>query len=391
MADQHHQVPPHLPVDEDDEDEGQVPGAPPAPAFPNIPAHITPELLNALANFYAVFQPPAPAVAPAIPAPVVMRSKVKDPDVFDGSDASKLRGWFTQLNIIFRARPAEFTTADRRINFAISYLGGTAQQWFQPYLEQPGALLPVFMVSWPDFVEELKVNFGEVDPELAAIAKLEALRMKDDHRVSRLDVQFNLYATLTGFNETALHNLYYKALPYRIKTQLATIGKPKTLAGLRTTVKTLDNQYWEFKGEESRARHSNPAPTTSSSSSKTSFPATSSSYSSSNRAASAQPSSRPKSTTPGASSAGKSDKTKELDKILKDGKLGDEERARRTKEGLCMYCGIKGHLVDDCPNKKKSDDKGKAKARAALLSDIEDNDLIEETDEGDESDSSSKN
>lgn len=49
------------------------------------------------------------------------------------------------------------------------------------------------------------------------------------------------------------------------------------------------------------------------------------------------------------------------DKLGKNGKLIGEERERRLKEGLCLYCGEKGHIAHDCPKSKA------AKARAATV------------------------
>ena len=48
------------------------------------------------------------------------------------------------------------------------------------------------------------------------------------------------------------------------------------------------------------------------------------------------------------------------------GPLTAEEKARRRREGLCSYCGVKGHFADSCPNKseaaKKRDAERKSKA-----------------------------
>ena len=50
------------------------------------------------------------------------------------------------------------------------------------------------------------------------------------------------------------------------------------------------------------------------------------------------------------------------DKLGKNGKLTGDERDRRMKEGLCLYCGEKGHVAHDCPKSVA------AKARAAKVS-----------------------
>lgn len=46
------------------------------------------------------------------------------------------------------------------------------------------------------------------------------------------------------------------------------------------------------------------------------------------------------------------------------GKISTEERAKRWREGLCMYCGGKGHLVANCPVASKRADGKTAEMRA---------------------------
>src|SRR5438445_56522 len=52
-------------------------------------------------------------------------------------------------------------------------------------------------------------------------------------------------------------------------------------------------------------------------------------------------------------------KNPNANKLGKDGKLTPEERDRRFKLLLCLFCGLVGHKVPDCPHAKKSA-KGKA-------------------------------
>lgn len=33
--------------------------------------------------------------------------------------------------------------------------------------------------------------------------------------------------------------------------------------------------------------------------------------------------------------------------------LSNAEKARRRKEGLCLYCGLAGHFAQQCPNKRQ--------------------------------------
>jgi hypothetical protein len=43
-----------------------------------------------------------------------------------------------------------------------------------------------------------------------------------------------------------------------------------------------------------------------------------------------------------------------LDNRSKPKKLTQEERARRIKENLCLYCGESGHRASGCPKKSKN-------------------------------------
>ena len=54
------------------------------------------------------------------------RTKVREPDTFDGSDARKLQSFIVQCTLNFRDRPDAFSSDSAKVNFALSYLKGTA-------------------------------------------------------------------------------------------------------------------------------------------------------------------------------------------------------------------------------------------------------------------------
>jgi hypothetical protein len=66
------------------------------------------------------------------PSETTQRTKVREPDAFDGSDSRKLRPFLIQCELNFRDRPRAFETPTARINYALSYLKGTALEWFEP-------------------------------------------------------------------------------------------------------------------------------------------------------------------------------------------------------------------------------------------------------------------
>ncbi|GAW06829.1 retrotransposon nucleocapsid protein [Lentinula edodes] len=56
------------------------------------------------------------------------KSKVKEPEVFDGSDPQKLKTFFVNLALVFNDRPKYFTN-QRKVNYTLSYLSGSAKEW----------------------------------------------------------------------------------------------------------------------------------------------------------------------------------------------------------------------------------------------------------------------
>jgi hypothetical protein len=205
--------------------------------------------------------------------------------------------------------------------------------------------------------------------------------MKETHKVSHYVVDFNELATLTHWNDDALASHFWDGLAPRIKDVIANSreGKPTNLAVLRSVALRVDQNYWERMEERehdtrktsSSGSHTNTNKSTGSSSnsrgnsgnlgnSQLRPSGNSGSSSSSVKRPSADSSNdRP------SSSAAPNKLRKKVDltgKLKSDGRLTDEERARRISEGLCTYCGKGKHSVEECSVLKA---KEAAKGRAA--------------------------
>ena len=137
-------------------------------------------------------------------------------------------------------------------------------------------------------------------------------------------------------------------------------GKPTTLAALGLKAQDADNIYW-MQEEESCLKSKSSGNNrnlgkkdlnkSSNSNNSPSKPFTNSS--SNNNSSLSKPSKGPSKNKP---------KNSISDKLGKNGKLTGDERDRRMKEGLCLYCSEKGHVAHDCPKSAA------AKARAAKVS-----------------------
>jgi len=268
-----------------------------------------------------------------------------------------------QCELCFQDRAKAFCLDRAKVTFAQSYLKGMTLEWFEPDLLHSGdpADRPLWMDSWVHFVAELQSTFGPHDPIADAEHQLEHLQMKDAHRVMRYIVDFNRLASqVQDYGDGVLRRLFYSGLLDRLKDEIARVGKPLTLHGLRALCQEIDMRYWEHKDEISRTTKSQPtlSPT------KPSNSRGNSSNSGQEKSKAGNPSSpansgSSKTTSNQSSSGSRPDLT---NKLGKDRKLTADERKRRLDNNLCMFCGGTGHFTDNCPKKTK-----KAKARAAAI------------------------
>ena len=136
------------------------PGIPPA----NIPTNQANDLARALTLLAGSIQAPRP-VAP-------QRTKIREPDPFDGSDPKKLQPFLVQLELNFRDRPDAFQLDAYKVNYTLSFLKGTALNYFEPSLMDPHAN-PAWSDDYDELVSELRTNFGPFDIEADAENELE--------------------------------------------------------------------------------------------------------------------------------------------------------------------------------------------------------------------------
>ena len=286
-----------------------------------------------------------------------LRTKVREPDTFDGTDPKKLCTFFIQCELNFQDRPKAFRTDQAKVTFAQSYLKGMALEWFESDLlgvDDPNAH-PLWMTSWHEFVIELQTMFSPHNPVADAEHQLDHLCMKDTHRMNCYVVDFNqIMSQVRGYGDGALHHHFYSSLPDQIKDEISCIGKPCTLDGLRAIAQEINARYWECKEEVARQNKTSTSTSTNTNTTSKSLGKSEKSKSSMGNSAQSSSSSNLTPKKPG--------KTPELsDKLSKDGKLTSEERKRRFKQNLCMFCGGSGHKAKECP---KSGSQA-AKARSA--------------------------
>jgi hypothetical protein len=274
--------------------------------------------------------------------------KFKDPPTFDGKSPDKLEAFITACELCFRMKPKTYEEDQVKIHFMVSYLVGTAADWYRPYLIEPTFPPPRFTYDYGTFLAEFKALFGDPFARTNAEQKLRALHMTDTQHVSNYRIEFQAYANRILWDTEALHSQFYWGLADRIKNAMAVLGKPASLPDLMSLALHLDQNHWERQAELKHGRQAPSAPSRSSVTAKTSA------------FAPASGNSKPASAFSKGQSKSKSSKAvdKPYANVLgSDGKLLPEGKERRVREHLCLLCGDANHFSDKCP--KRSDAKGR--------------------------------
>ena len=202
--------------------------------------------------------------------------------------------------------------------------------------------------------------------------------MKTGDRIATYIIAFDQLALLTDFGDSALRHQFYEGLPRRIKDDMIHHSYVNNLLGVKNVARLIDARYWKRETEKERERErerpsgsggsgSNP------SSGRTNNPSGSgnqqqqqrgkkgkspSGNNASGNHSSGQQSSgqQPSGQRPSGNSPGQPPKKKKpyADKLDSRGKIVQEERDRRKRLNLCMYCGGSGHTAENC-NKKPAD------------------------------------
>jgi hypothetical protein len=293
-------------------------------------------------------------------APRAQRSSVKNPDTFDGSDPSKLRAFLQQCGLVFSSRPQDYPSDSDKIIFMISYLRGSAAEWFEvpPFMDED-APVPEWDGNYPVFVQELQTAFGPFDPVGDAEDDIRQLRMKHSERITKYVIAFNRLAGIIGWGMLALRHQFYTGLPTRIKDDLVKVDYPNTLLGVRTAAERIDQRYWKREAEKKRENESR-APAGGSSgnanqkdggkkkSNNQSSTSGNSGSSNNNKPNNAAASSSNSAQRNNSSSSAAGAKPAYADKLDSSGHINEAERERRKKNNLCLYCGKPGHIAQNC-------------------------------------------
>ena len=288
--------------------------------------------------------------------------KVKEPDTFDGSDPRKLNNFILLCNLYFRNNPA-YSDDEHKVTFALSFLRGIALEYFEPSILDSDET-PAWIDNWSAFIRTLRTQFGPIDPTADAEDGIDNLKMQENQRIVKYNVEFTRLAIQTGWDDSVLRHRYYSGLAERIKDIMGQQGKPATLEAMKALAHSIDARHYERLREKSRSEKNKPDKDKSDKDKSDKKPGNPSSNNNNSGNSNKNKNKNNQNSNNNSDKPASSGNSAALsDKLGKDGKLTPQERQRRFDNNLCMFCGRTGHSARDCP--KSSSSTSKAKARAA--------------------------
>lgn len=277
----------------------------------------------------------------------IKEPKVALPEKFDGT-RTKLRGFLNQLRLLFLANPSRYSGEPQRVALAGSLLQGKALAWFSPRFENNPTLANV---TFTQFSNDLTAAFADIDEAAQAAIKIRRL-VQGTQSASVYAADFQLLASSLEWGDAALLSQFQLNLSPEVKKMLIFYPRPTQLHDLINLAIQCDNRLAEARAEAKEVHRSSAVPPTSDAMQVDAIrtrpqrpprttPATPVII------PTAAPLAAPVATAAIATPVAATTATTGT----RRGPLTPDERAHRIAQGLCLYCGLAGHLIAACPTK----------------------------------------
>ncbi|KIJ33676.1 hypothetical protein M422DRAFT_264293 [Sphaerobolus stellatus SS14] len=251
--------------------------------------------------------------------------KLRDPDSYDGTNPEKLQNFLFLCSLVFKSK-AKIATLE--------------------YFEL------VVMAEYPnkDDQPELKANFGTASPEEDAETALEELKMEKHHQATWFFISFAKYKAKTAYNDHNYYHLVMNAMPDQILKELHWVfPMPKSYETLCSMILQIDQRYWNHKKiMELRQKGASKPPATASTAPPRNNSNNNNHQSGNSKSKDNKSNSNRGKTNTSMLTGASSSKTHDNSHLGMDRKLTEAEKKHRRDNGLCLVCGIKGHVAQDC-------------------------------------------
>jgi hypothetical protein len=266
----------------------------------------------------------APGAAPQypLPAPAPKLQNIPDPEKFSG-DRKELKAFLSQVRLKLSGNAPMFPTLEIRLAYIASLVKGPAYAHIEEHILDGFVRIP----DVNGLLEILSTAFGDPDEVGTAEREMRSLRQKNTDFATYY-AEFCRLMTILKWDTRARRAALREGLSSELKDGLVFLDEKEDLAEFITQVQGMDNRIraraQETKTSKPRTTttHQAPAP-------KPAYPAPTKPN---------EPSFRPGGTVPMALDASR--------------RISPEERERRMREGLCLYCAGSGHFTRECPNRR---------------------------------------
>jgi len=297
--------------------------------------------------------------------------KLADPPKFHGKLTESSQ--FVHAVLANVQSDTRYDTVQKKILYFSSWLEGSPHKWFfallrrnaNAYLEQEnlkrsqanatmtagGTLLPMLvfdnhfqfdselypfvlpeLVDWREFLRKFNLSYADPDARATAERKLKLLDQKNKS-VAAYAAEYQSYCYELDDTPARVAQNFYSGLKKEIKDRVADHGKPHTLEDMIALAVTFENRLAErdFEKKEEEAIEKLRESRKREAAQKTKPPISGRLPNQANLRTSQIAAASPTPTS------------------FKRGKLTVEERQYRFDNGLCIYCGQRGHFTKDHP------------------------------------------
>jgi len=283
--------------------------------------------------------------------------RLNKPEVFSGI-RSKTNTFINQVeDYLLLQDPA---TDKQKIIITSSFLRGTAQDWAQVRRAKG-----IDLLYFSDWLKEFKDAFTDFNQADGAADKLS--RLKQTGSVIQYKTQFDQIAFFTGYNDTALRFAYKRGLKDEIKDLLVTRPKPNNIEELQKYSLEIGERLFQNKIEQRNSRYNssnykirNDNYYNKGNNSNKNYKNNNNYNNNYHNFNNNNNNNNNKSYNIDTNIQESESVPMELDQITRipHRKLSDEEKSRRRREKLCLYCGIPGcpgnSNLNNCTKKKRT-------------------------------------
>ncbi|KAI2658160.1 Transposon Tf2-6 polyprotein [Labeo rohita] len=263
---------------------------------------LTEQLVQAIQGMRAA-PPPVPVPPPApLPAvqPVTASPKLAFPEKFDGT-AAKCKGFLLQCTLFVNQQPNLYASEESKIAFVCSLLTGKALEWATAVWDLGHSTYPTFATFLRSFKEVFQPTPDSSEAEEQIVSLRQGRRPAADYAL-----EFCTLAAHSGWNDAPLKLHYRKGLNPDLQVELACRDESLSLSQYIDLSIRVDNVM--------RARRP------------------------------ARPFTMPLPSPPPVASGSEPMQ-------IGTTRLTIEERERRIRNRLCLYCGEAGHIRATCPTR----------------------------------------